>query len=51
VTITAGDDNTYTVVAKSKSGGTFTIAKADDGTISRSCSKGGDGGCNDGNKW
>jgi type IV pilus assembly protein PilA len=51
VTITAGDDNTYTVVAKSKSGGTFTIAKADDGTISRSCSKAGDGGCNDGNKW
>jgi type IV pilus assembly protein PilA len=51
VTITAGDDNSYTVLAKSKSGGTFTIAKAGDGTISRSCSKAGDGGCNDDNKW
>jgi type IV pilus assembly protein PilA len=51
VTITAGDDDTYTVVAKSKSGGTFTIAKDVDGKLSRSCSDSGEGGCDGDGKW
>lgn len=51
VTITAGDDDEYTVVAKSKSGGSFTIEKADDGTISRTCSKSGEGGCDGNGEW
>jgi type IV pilus assembly protein PilA len=51
VTITAGDDNSYTIVAKSKSGGSFTIAKAGDGSIARSCSNKGDGGCGSDGKW
>jgi type IV pilus assembly protein PilA len=41
--------NTYTIVATSKSGNTFTITKATDGTSSRTCSGTG-GGCN-GTSW
>ena len=46
----AGDG--YTVVATSKSGNTFTITKASDGTTSRSCavSGGNSGGCSS-NTW
>jgi type IV pilus assembly protein PilA len=51
VTITAGDANSYTVSAKSKSGATFTITKAADGTISRGCDKKGEGGCPDSKTW
>jgi type IV pilus assembly protein PilA len=51
VTITAGDATTYTVVAKSKSGGDFQITKAADGTISRTCTKKGEGACNSDGKW
>ncbi|MGI8511170.1 MAG: type IV pilin protein [Solirubrobacteraceae bacterium] len=44
VTAPAGSDN-YAIVATSKSGRTFTITKANTGTITRSCSSNG-GGCN-----
>ena len=43
----AGDG--YTVVATSKSGNTFTITKASNGTISRTCT-GSNGGCS-GTTW
>lgn len=51
VTITAGDDDSYTVVAKSKSGGSFTIDKADNGATSRTCSDTGEGGCDGDGEW
>jgi type IV pilus assembly protein PilA len=49
VTVTGPDTNSYTVTAKSQSGNTFTIAKASDGTITRTCSGSG-GGCS-GTTW
>jgi len=45
VDVTAVADNTYTVVATSKSGNTFTITKKSDGTVDRTCTGNG-GGCN-----
>jgi type IV pilus assembly protein PilA len=42
---------TYTITAKSKSANTFSIAKAADGTITRSCATAGDGGCKAGGSW
>jgi type IV pilus assembly protein PilA len=51
VDITAGGADSYTVVATSASGGTFTISKAADGTVSRTCSKKGEGACNSDGKW
>jgi type IV pilus assembly protein PilA len=45
---TPGSD-TYTIVATSKSGNTFTITKQTDGTSARTCSGGG-GGCS-GTTW
>ena len=47
VEVSASDTNTYTVTAHSKSGGTFNIIKAADGTSSRTCA-GGTKGCNGG---
>jgi type IV pilus assembly protein PilA len=44
VTVTGADANGYVVTAKSQSGNTFSITKASDGTISRSCTGSG-GGC------
>jgi type IV pilus assembly protein PilA len=49
VTVSGADANGYTVTAKSQSGNTFSIVKASDGTISRSCTGTG-GGCN-GSSW
>ena len=51
VEVSAANDNpdTYTVTAHSRSGGTFNIVKAADGTSSRTCS-GGTKGCN-GGSW
>jgi type IV pilus assembly protein PilA len=46
ITTLTGDATTFTVTAKSKSGNTFTIKKATDGTYTRECT-GTDGGCND----
>ena len=45
VGITADTADTYTIVAKSKSGNTFTIKKNADGTTSRSCATVSVGGC------
>jgi type IV pilus assembly protein PilA len=49
VTVSSPTASTYTVTAKSQSGNTFSIAKASDGTISRSCTGSG-GGCS-GTTW
>src|SRR4051794_24417588 len=43
--------NSYVVIAKSKSGTTFTITKATDGTSSRTCSAASTGGCPSGASW
>ena len=52
VDITDGDADTYTVVADSESGGSFTIEKnGSSGQITRTCSKKGEGGCPSGGKW
>jgi type IV pilus assembly protein PilA len=48
VAVTPGS-NVYTIIATSKSGNTFTITKAADGTSTRSCTGTG-GGCN-GTTW
>jgi type IV pilus assembly protein PilA len=45
-----GADN-YSVVAKSKSGNTFTIARAATGIVSRSCTAPATYGCPTGGKW
>jgi type IV pilus assembly protein PilA len=53
VGVSASDTNTYTITAESKSGNTFNIVKASNGTSSRTCdSTGGasNGGCN-GTAW
>src|SRR5262249_30828072 len=52
VEVNSATDNSYTVVAHSKSGNTFTISKASDGTATRSCSVSGgnSGGCSN-NSW
>ena len=42
---------TYTVVAHSKSGNSFEVTKGDDGSMSRTCEKPGDGGCPASGKW
>jgi type IV pilus assembly protein PilA len=47
--------NTYTIVAASKSGNVFTLAKGATGVITRTCTTTGQGGCKaadaDGNQW
>ena len=43
--------NTYQIVGHSKSGNNFTITKGTNGTISRSCSTGGQGSCLSTNTW
>ncbi|HEY4098716.1 MAG TPA: prepilin-type N-terminal cleavage/methylation domain-containing protein [Baekduia sp.] len=48
VTVSAHDDNGYTISATSKSGGVFTITRSSaSGTVDRACT-GGTKGCNDG---
>jgi type IV pilus assembly protein PilA len=47
VEVSAAATGTYTVTGHSRSGGTFNIVKAADGTSSRTCS-GGTKGCNSG---
>jgi len=46
-----GNDQTYTIVAHSNSGGNFTIAKDANGQVSRTCDQSGKGGCPSGGKW
>jgi type IV pilus assembly protein PilA len=43
--------NSYTVSATSKSGVTYTIARATNGTTTRTCSPAGTGGCGNGSTW
>jgi type IV pilus assembly protein PilA len=43
--------NTYTVKAASKSGNTFSIARAADGTYTRTCTTAGTGSCKTGGVW
>jgi type IV pilus assembly protein PilA len=45
------DDNTYTIVAHSRSDAKFTVEKDSNGTITRTCDKDGEGGCPDDGKW
>jgi type IV pilus assembly protein PilA len=47
----AGTLDTYTIVATSKSATKFTIAKAADGTVSRTCDKPNVGACKTGSVW
>jgi type IV pilus assembly protein PilA len=49
VDVTVTDASTYTVVAKSKSGGTFRIVRTSTAPLTRTCS-GGTSGCN-GGSW
>jgi type IV pilus assembly protein PilA len=54
LTVPASAANTYTVkVAQTKTGSTFSISKAADGTVSRDCTTGSGktGGCPANNKW
>jgi type IV pilus assembly protein PilA len=50
VTPTLGT-NTYTLKATSKSGNTFSIVRATDGTFTRSCTTAGIGSCKTGGSW
>jgi type IV pilus assembly protein PilA len=45
------DTSTYTIVASSRSGNRFTLVKASDGTVSRSCGTAGTGGCSSNATW
>jgi type IV pilus assembly protein PilA len=51
VTVTAPTTDTYTVVAPSKSGNSFSITKAANGATSRSCATANSGGCPNGGTW
>ena len=42
---------TYTVAAHSKSGNSFEVSKGDDGSMTRTCEKPGNGGCPASGKW
>jgi type IV pilus assembly protein PilA len=46
-----GNANTFTVVARSRSGDVFTITKASSGTVSRTCSTGVNAGSCVGGTW
>jgi type IV pilus assembly protein PilA len=51
VTITGNTVDAYTIAASSKSGNSFTIAKASDGTITRTCTTSGTGACSSSGTW
>src|SRR4051794_4140895 len=52
VTVTPANTNGYTVVARSKSGNTFSIGKdSTTGTSSRTCSSANSGSCLSGGSW
>ena len=50
-TATPPTDGSYTIVAHSKSGINYTIAKATTGVTSRTCSSAGNGGCKSNSTW
>ena len=43
--------DTYSITADSESGNTFTIERAKDGSVSRTCSEAGAGGCSASGEW
>jgi type IV pilus assembly protein PilA len=45
------DDDTYTIVAHSRSDTKFTIEKDEDGELIRTCDHDGQGGCPSGGEW
>ena len=47
----AGNSNTYTIVARSKSGNVFSITHGTNGVTVRSCSGANSGSCLNGNTW
>ena len=51
VAINATAADAYNIVGYSQSDNTFTIAKAADGTSTRTCTTGGQGGCKTGGSW
>jgi type IV pilus assembly protein PilA len=51
VTLSGLAADTYTIAASSKSGNSFSIAKASDGTITRSCTTSGSGACPSAGTW
>ena len=51
VQVTATAANVYAIVAGSKSGNKFTISKAANGTIARTCTTTGQGGCPTSGTW
>jgi type IV pilus assembly protein PilA len=46
-----GDATTFTVTATSPAGVTYSIARAANGSVRRSCDRPGTGGCNSGSTW
>jgi type IV pilus assembly protein PilA len=46
-----GTSDTYTIVSQSHSGNFFTIRKATNGTVSRTCASSGQGGCLSTGSW
>ena len=51
VSVTAGAADAYEIVGYSQSDNTFKIAKATDGTSTRTCTTAGQGGCKTGSIW
>jgi type IV pilus assembly protein PilA len=51
VSVTAAGADTFTITAASKSGNSFAIERKADGTLGRTCSTGGKGGCPTGGSW
>ncbi len=51
VEVSAAAANTYTIVGHSKSGGNFTVSKAANGTVTRTCTPVGKGGCPSSGNW
>jgi type IV pilus assembly protein PilA len=51
VEITASNVNSYTIVGHSRSGNNFTISKAANGQLTRSCTTPGDGACPSSGNW
>ena len=48
---TGATSTTFTLVAKSKSNNTFTMAKGSTGVVGRTCATADSGGCGTGGKW
>ena len=51
ITAVSGTSNTFSVTVTSVSGTTFTIARASDGTVTRSCTPSGQGACPSNGSW